>query len=267
MYTALVVDNPGRNAFSFGWPHTGKDAAGRATHQPSGVIVVYTGFLDWIMQSSSTGPQRSSALVSTNAEDFLQVLLAHELSHLILGHAVEHYSYRNHFWPKMISFGVDTARGLLYPITSLLGPFFNDAINSSLSLLAATATKAEQDSWLFRESSQAMEVEADLLSLRLLAAASADPHRAIDFWQARASSQNSTDEFNLTAREEQSKASRFHYLYPHSSRDREQHRQAGEDAVYLQTHPQDADRLARIREQLEVWQKGRSLCWALEQLG
>ena len=142
-YAVLLVDRPEINAFSFGWaPHT--DMHGVSP----GVIVVFTGFLDFVLgkndsiddtravKTASATPAEecsmpnlpkpflpfkqlqkvqldSSFSAQPTAEQTraLAVLLSHELSHLLLGHTMETYAKANLLWPQIRRIFVD---GQLY---------------------------------------------------------------------------------------------------------------------------------------------------------
>lgn len=139
-YSLLVVENPNAsNAFSYGF---GPDGGGG--------VVVYTGFLDDILSripspndAASPEPVRSSwwtilfGCISTSPPppswrprptpeqtSDLAVLLAHELSHLILAHHLETLSSISAFIP----YSLDYVRALIFPVTMLLGPFVSDAV-------------------------------------------------------------------------------------------------------------------------------------------
>jgi len=89
------------------------------------------------------------------------VLLAHELSHLILAHHLETYSSGTVIVPGILSIVSDIVRVAVFPITMLFGPFVNDAVaqlgkfgSGELSKLGQYCTSMKQ------------EIEADVVSAR-----------------------------------------------------------------------------------------------------
>jgi Peptidase family M48 len=180
-YSLIVVDDPNaRNAFSYGF---GPDGAGG--------IVVYSGFLDDILSKNaqSTEPNGSGSAVQPAAASFwsnlfgglffaappppaqhhptteqttdLAILLAHELSHLVLSHHLETLSSMTIFVPGVLSLVSDFIRAFVFPITMLFGPFVNDAFadlgkagSGELSKLGEYCTSMKQ------------EIEADVVSAR-----------------------------------------------------------------------------------------------------
>lgn len=237
-YTVLVVDRPEVNAFSFGWS---PDSFSLSSQRISpGVIVVFTGLLDNILgetaqQDSVTPAQRSH----------LQVLLSHELSHLVLGHTLEFHVKQNYLWPRVKSLAVDVVRTAFYPLTACLGPFFNDALFSSLSVLRFAPPSSASTSWALSCESQNMEIEADLVGLRLLAAASVDPHVALDFWQKRL-----RDEGLGSSHGPSLHKMRVH-LHPHSADELSRRPSSGSQ----RTHPLNSKRVESIRNQLRIWER------------
>lgn len=189
-YSLIVVDDPNaRNAFSYGF---GPDGAGG--------IVVYSGFLDDILSKNAQPTAReepnrgsgSSAVQQPAATSFwsklfggglsyfaappppaqqrrptteqttdLAILLAHELSHLVLSHHLETLSSMTIFVPGVLSLLSDFIRAFVFPITMLFGPFVNDAFadlgkagSGELSKLGEYCTSTKQ------------EIEADVVSAR-----------------------------------------------------------------------------------------------------
>ncbi|KAI0001423.1 hypothetical protein BJV74DRAFT_876706 [Russula compacta] len=209
-YSLIVIDDPNaNNAFSYGF---GPDGAGG--------IVVFSGFIDNILSkdkaaaapkvsdagdsaSQSSGGTSSTSLWSKlfgglflavpppppppaqyrptpEQTTDLAVLLAHELSHLVLSHHLETLSSMTIFVPGVLSLVSDFIRAFVFPITMLLGPFVNDAVadlgkagSGELSKLGEYCTSMKQ------------EVEADVVSARLLAHAGFDPRKAVQFWENR----------------------------------------------------------------------------------
>lgn len=139
-YSLLIVENPDRNAFSYGFGAGG-----------SGGVVLYTGFLDEVLSLgapplSPPTPQSSSFFslsflfgsrpspppnpnsrtsfsdqyrIPTDEQTAaLATLLAHELSHLALSHHLETLSSGKIVTPIVSSILVDFARVLLFPSES-----------------------------------------------------------------------------------------------------------------------------------------------------
>jgi hypothetical protein len=136
-YSLIVVDKPdSSNAFSYGF---GPDGGGG--------IVVFSGFIDDIMAkyptsesasslsspaeerswwstlfgsfSSVQSAQRAHPMPSEEQTSELAILLAHELSHLILSHHLETLSSGSIIWPGILSIGTDIIRALIFPITMM----------------------------------------------------------------------------------------------------------------------------------------------------
>jgi Zn-dependent protease with chaperone function len=120
-YSVLLIDRPEHNAFALGWT---PDTAMPGNISP-GVICVFTGFLDHILAQQVDGASREETATAQSKQ--LAVLLAHELSHLVLGHTLEAYANSMLLWPYLQRMVVDGARSLLYPLTALLGPFVGDS--------------------------------------------------------------------------------------------------------------------------------------------
>lgn len=202
-YSLVIADRPdAANAFSYGFGPDG--ACG---------IVVYSGFLDDILSKaplhSSSRPtsatphlQESSWLsyilgtlfsvpptpltfplhpIPTEEQTTeLAILLAHEVAHLVLSHHIETLSSGNIIVPAIVSIIADVTRTFLFPVTMLFGPFFNDAIaqmgkvgSGHLTELGEHCTSVQQ------------EIEADVVSARLLAHAGFDARKAVEFWESR----------------------------------------------------------------------------------
>ncbi|EEB89631.1 hypothetical protein MPER_12251 [Moniliophthora perniciosa FA553] len=168
-YSLLLVERPDAlNAFSYGF---GPDGGGG--------IVVYSGFLDdifsrippdsavvtptaprswwsWLfggLYSSTSSPPHPTPSKQQTAE--LAILLAHELAHLILAHHLETLSSGTVMIPGTLSLGK-------------LG-------SGELVKVGEYCTSMKQ------------EIEADVVSARLLAHAGFDARDAISFWEQRAS--------------------------------------------------------------------------------
>ena len=173
-YSLLVVERPEfSNAFSYGF---GPDGGGG--------VVVYSGFLDEILASSApvelqprqdaqslwslfTGSHPAPVVRSQPTEQQtskLAVLLAHELSHLMLSHHLETLSSGTIFLPTLASIMSDVLRTVLFPITMLLGPFVNDGIGELGRIGLGEFAKAGDAC-----TSRKMEIEADVVSARYVA--------------------------------------------------------------------------------------------------
>jgi Peptidase family M48 len=184
-YSLLVVEKPdASNAFSYGFgPHGG------------GGIVVYSGFLDDVMSKTSTDVDRKDATkqMPTDVDSErgwwsslfggilsrpsplpppsptptpeqtteLAILLAHELSHLVLSHHLESLSSSNVIIPGTISMAADLIRVLIFPITMIFGPFVNDALAQLGKVGSGELTRVGE--WC---TSQKQEIEADVVSAR-----------------------------------------------------------------------------------------------------
>lgn len=192
-YSLLVIDKPdASNAFSYGF---GPDGGGG--------VVIYSGFLDDILSHScetppppsaskqswnsyllgsffSSLPQSSHPIPTPEQTSELAILLAHELAHLVLSHHLETLSSVTIIAPGVLSILSDTVRALLFPITMLFGPFVNDAVaqlgkvgSGEFSKVGEYCTSVHQ------------EIEADVVSARLLAHAGFDARQAVHFWETR----------------------------------------------------------------------------------
>ncbi|XP_006459526.1 hypothetical protein AGABI2DRAFT_201869 [Agaricus bisporus var. bisporus H97] len=191
-YSLVVVENPDvKNAFSYGFGGDG-----------GGGVVVYSGFLDDILkkypQQTQTPTQPTSwwsrlvgGLFSSNhtpphptptpeQTTELAVLLAHELSHLILAHHLETYSSGTVIVPGILSILSDIVRVAVFPLTMLLGPFVNDAVAQIGKVGSGELSKMGEYCMSMKQ-----EVEADVVSAsRLLAYAGFDAREAINFWES-----------------------------------------------------------------------------------
>ncbi|KAK0204894.1 peptidase family M48-domain-containing protein [Desarmillaria ectypa] len=190
-YSLLVVDKPeASNAFSYGF---GPDGGGG--------IVVYSGFIDEILArslcDSVTVPEpqswwslllgRSSSsshpIPSERQKTEMAILLAHELSHLILSHHLETLSSGTVIIPGTLSILSDVLRVFIFPFTMLFGPFVNDALAQLGRVGSGELVKVGDYC-----TSVAQEIEADVVSARLLAHAGYDVREAVSFWEERATS-------------------------------------------------------------------------------
>jgi hypothetical protein len=214
-YSLLVVERPeNKNAFSYGFGGDG-----------GGGVVVYSGFLDDIFRrfpavykaeesvqskpwwsrllgafSSTPTPPHPTPTPEQTAE--LAILLAHELSHLILAHHLETYSSGTVIVPGILSILSDVVRVAVFPFTMLFGPFVNDAVAQLGKVGSGELTKLGQHCMSMKQ-----EIEADVVSaryvifirndslidrhlIRLLAHAGFDAREAINFWENRKDGSN-----------------------------------------------------------------------------
>lgn len=171
-YSLLLVDrSDSANAFSYGF---GPDGGGG--------VVVFTGFLDTILKSSpppepapevpqqrpllsyftgSTPPAPVPFKPTEEQTAQLAILLAHELSHLILSHHLETLSSGTILIPTMVGMLADVARTLAFPFTMVFGPFVNDALWEISKTGTGEVVKNSEAC-----TTRALEVEADLVSVR-----------------------------------------------------------------------------------------------------
>ncbi|KAI0264419.1 hypothetical protein BC834DRAFT_826391 [Gloeopeniophorella convolvens] len=251
-YSLIIVDDPNAcNAFSYGF---GPDGAGG--------IVVFSGFLDAILAKN---PAPAGSVVTQHPPDSslwstifgslfapslpqvhqptpeqttdLAILLAHELSHLVLSHHLETLSSMTIFVPGVLSMLSDLIRALVFPVTMLLGPFVNDAVadlgkagSGELSKLGEYCTSMKQ------------EIEADVVSARLLAHAGFDPRQAVRFWEGRADTLQGSE------------------CVASASADREFHNDQGRSfplRIMGQAHPVNEVRVEKLREELSRWRVER----------
>jgi len=195
-YSLLVVDKPdASNAFSYGF---GPDGGGG--------IVVYSGFLNEILsrmtseECASRPPPPSASLwsnvfggvfgppsrppdhpVPTPSQTAdLAILLSHELAHLILSHHLETLSSATVIIPGALSMVSDILRVLVFPVTMLFGPFVNDAVAQLGKVGSGEFAKIGEYCTSVKQ-----EIEADVVSARLLAHAGFDARKAVDFWENR----------------------------------------------------------------------------------
>lgn len=176
-YSLLVVDKPASsNAFSYGF---GPDGGGG--------IVVYSGFIDEILSRSpcdgETTPEPSHSwwsyllgdlvipspsttshpIPSEKQDTELAILLAHELSHLVLTHHLETLSSGTVIIPGTLSILADVLRVMLFPVTMLFGPFVNDALAQLGRVGSGELVKVGDYCTSVKQ-----EIEADVVSARLV---------------------------------------------------------------------------------------------------
>ena len=177
-FSLLLLDAPDANAFSYGFGDDG--AAGivvntgildeilgttPSANPPPAIVAPSRSWLSYLVPGLSAGRPESSApaFVPPSEEQTLHlaVVLAHEVSHLLLTHHLESLSQRQILLPSAVNFSVDIVRTILYPFTALLGPIVNDAIG------ALSRTGLPELSQLGSNcSNQRLEIEADLVALR-----------------------------------------------------------------------------------------------------
>ncbi|KAG1717553.1 peptidase family M48-domain-containing protein [Suillus lakei] len=214
-YSLLIVDKPdAANAFSYGFGPDG--ACG---------VVVYSGFIDNIISkalssamssghTSQTLPEKTSwwthlfgSLVISPLSPLpphpvpteqqtaeLAILLAHEVAHLVLSHHLETLSSATIMVPALISMFADVTRTLLFPVTMLFGPFVNDAVAQLGKVGSGELTKIGEYC-----TSVHQEIEADVVSARILAHAGFDAREAVTFWEEKQSAPQAA-ECSLTGR-------------------------------------------------------------------
>ncbi|EIW83758.1 hypothetical protein CONPUDRAFT_80361 [Coniophora puteana RWD-64-598 SS2] len=252
-YSLLIVDKPdASNAFSYGF---GPDGGGG--------IVVYSGFLDDILSRVPMGPtspaseqQPSSSWfsslfgslssVSSNptwtgptpeqtAE--LAILLSHELAHLVLSHHLETLSSGTIIFPAVVSMISDVFRTMLFPITMIFGPFVNDAVAALGKMGSGELTKVGEYC-----NSVKQEIEADVVSARLLAHAGFDARDAVTFWERRHSNTKATD-CGSTVRPPESPVIQEARTLAHR--------------IVGQRHPVDEVRVEKLKGELVRWELER----------
>ncbi|KAI0322593.1 hypothetical protein OF83DRAFT_1048941 [Amylostereum chailletii] len=246
-YSLLIIDDPDScNAFSYGF---GPDGAGG--------IVVFSGFIDKILKDHPYRPpppppqddswwfQLFGGLFSVppppprfqptyEQTTDLAILLAHELSHLILSHHLETLSSMTIFIPGVLSICSDFLRTLLFPITMLFGPFVNDALGDLGQLTSVELSKYGDYCTTAQQ-----EIEADVVSVRLLAHAGFDPRLAVQFWERRDDAECAPGSVTHQQREDQ---------LQHSYARR----------IMGSGHPINKLRVERLRAELERWVRERT---------
>ncbi|TFK75228.1 hypothetical protein BDN72DRAFT_787894 [Pluteus cervinus] len=189
-YSLLIVEKPSANAFSYGF---GPDGGGG--------IVVHSGFLDEVFAKhpfpEAPPPEQSGwsaffgGLFSSPARprvptptpeqtSELAILLAHELAHLLLSHHLETLSSSTVIVPGTLSIVTDVLRVIIFPFTMIFGPFVNDALAQLGKVGSGEFAKLSEHC-----TSVPQEIEADVVSARLLAHAGFDARDALKFWETR----------------------------------------------------------------------------------
>ncbi|KAI0833334.1 peptidase family M48-domain-containing protein [Trametes gibbosa] len=249
-YSLLVIDKPdSSNAFSYGF---GPDGGGG--------IVVFSGFLDevlarnrcatpepepeprsWLAQLFGLAPRprpRPAPTEQQTAE--LATLLAHELAHLVLSHHIETLSSGSIVWPSVLSIVTDAVRAFLFPITMLFGPFINDALAGVGKVGAGEFSQLSEYC-----TSQKQEVEADVVSARILAHAGFDPRDAARFWEARQDTPKTAECSPARAEATATTGSVVSEVLALPRR------------LMGETHPVQQVRVAKLRAELERWEAER----------
>ncbi|OBZ72195.1 Survival factor 1 [Grifola frondosa] len=256
-YSLIVVDKPeSSNAFSYGFGPEG-----------GGGIVVFSGFLDDVLSKNqpeqaytppeertwlsalfgslfsigATPPSRPEPTPEQTSE--LAILLAHELAHLVLSHHIETLSSGSIIWPGVMSIVTDVVRAFLFPVTMLFGPFINDALAGVGKAGSGEITKLQEFC-----TSQKQEIEADVVSARLLAHAGFDPRHSVRFWEERQDTPQNAECSPARAEAELSAAESL------------QHRWIGS------THPVHTVRVDRLKLELERWEDERRAAARQKQL-
>ncbi|KAF4613527.1 hypothetical protein D9613_007809 [Agrocybe pediades] len=248
-YSLLVIDKPeSSNAFSYGFGPDGGSG-----------IVVYTGFLDEILSrhadqcpemappippkksfwqslfgglfsSSPSSPSHPTPTPEQTAE--LAILLAHEMAHLLLSHHLESLSSVAVVVPGTLSILADIIRVLIFPITMFFGPFVNDAVAQLGKVGSGELVKISEYC-----SSAHQEIEADVVSARLLAHAGFDARDAVRFWEHRSGDEGECAKPGKTSTEPHSVARRI----------------MGDSS----THPINEMRVNCLRDELARWESER----------
>ncbi|KAJ7285004.1 peptidase family M48-domain-containing protein [Mycena rebaudengoi] len=217
-YSLLVVDKPeASNAFSYGF---GPDGGGG--------IVVYSGFLDEILsrapaESESIRPEPQSSWFTTfylpqsptpthpvptaSQTADLAILLAHELAHLVLSHHLETLSSATIIVPGIMSMVSDVVRVVIFPITMMFGPFVNDAVAQLGKVGTGELEKVGEYCTSIKQ-----EIEADVVSARLLAHAGYDARKAVTFWENRSANAECSSAERSTERQEHPSSSFVHKI-------------------------------------------------------
>lgn len=164
----------------------------------------------------------------------------------------------------MICFDI-VARTILYPLTAVFGPVFNDwfgrqvKVNAALGLTLASSCESRK-----------AEIEADLLALRILQAAGFDPRAAIDVWGPDGLFQrveNRENEAREKEKAEREAAEMSRSAGSVSGFGRVGSQDSPEEDVddgngwlarggFLKTHPATEERHLRIVEELARWEVG-----------
>ncbi|KAF8984340.1 hypothetical protein BGZ52_012809 [Haplosporangium bisporale] len=130
------------------------DAINAFSLGPPRLIFINSGLMEWL----------------ENDEDLIAAVVAHELAHVIQRHTME-----THGRETVMLFLADLFRSALWTVSIPLGPWFNSWVDKTTNdLLHFTASGPLH---------QAIEVEADTVSLTLMALAGYDPMHAVRLWE------------------------------------------------------------------------------------
>jgi len=264
-YSCLVVDNPeSQNAFSYGFGPGG-----------AGGIVVYTGFINEVVRGAPYVPQPAvappsnsifsklfgSILIAPRRNTHYQpteqqttelaVLLAHELAHLLLAHHLETLSSTSILIPSVVSIFTDVARTVLFPFTMLFGPFVNDALAQM-----GQAHSGELGNLSEMCAGRKLEIEADLVSARLLAYAGFDPREAIRFWESRLDSSDAPSSTSSTTSPggHHFRKSNVGCAIKGGTDERDWATTTASWAMGREIHPLNEERVKKLREELMRWE-------------
>jgi Zn-dependent protease with chaperone function len=256
-YSFLIVENPERNAFSYGFGANG-----------AGGLVLYTGFLDEVLRKhdafqvssnprnpspsffaslfglgrqSSEASSRSVTSPTDEQTSALATLLAHELAHLVLSHHLETLSSGSILVPTLSGMMVDFARVILFPITFLFGPFVGDAL-ADVSKIGMGKVSQKTEACTSRK----LELEADLISVRLMSLAGFSPHRAVEFWESRLDDNEALDADLQSASPAKLHNSSSSFWNPHANYDGD-----------YDSHPIGSERVRRLKQELDRWAQAR----------
>ncbi|KAF9963499.1 hypothetical protein BGZ65_002839 [Modicella reniformis] len=121
---------------------------------PPRLIYINSGLLEWL----------------DNDEDLVAAVVAHELAHVIQRHTME-----THGRETVMLFLADLLRSAFWAVSVPLGPWFNSWVDQTANnLLHFTASGPLH---------QTIEVEADTVSLTLMALAGYDPMHGVRLWE------------------------------------------------------------------------------------
>ncbi|KAF9320628.1 hypothetical protein BG003_005377 [Podila horticola] len=130
------------------------DAINAFSLGPPRLIFINSGLMEWL----------------ENDEDLIAAVVAHELAHVIQRHTME-----THGRETVMLFLADLFRSALWTVSIPLGPWFNSWVDKTTNdLLHFTASGPLH---------QAIEVEADTVSLTLMALAGYDPMHSVRLWE------------------------------------------------------------------------------------
>lgn len=226
-------------------------------------LLVHLGFLDEILGVTAQPAQKAQGLFSSlfskqqilepstpptlEQTKSLATLLSHELSHLLLSHTLESYG-STLLIPQIQKMCLDVFRTLVFPFTALLGPFFNDGIGKSMNELN-TSSQGYLGRVCNSCESRKLELEADVVGLRLLAYAGIDPRHALLFWENRLQAKSSDRQISNKLED----TTPSNHLRLHSSVESQTASQAEVACGFLRSHPVNEERVKKIREELEMW--------------